>query len=115
MIKKGAVNLLSNGTLLPSDAFLFFSHDNYLGAHVCTVGKVGRRVKVSKFEQNVDRFDVSVDRARSGVVVKHELLHETCDDPLVSWLAATRILNAMLACEVQIHSLPKSCGLNFRI
>jgi hypothetical protein len=68
-----------------------------------------------KFEKSVNGFDVSADRGRSGVVIKHELLHETCDDSLVSWLAAAWVLDAMLADEIQIHSLPKSCGFNFRI
>ncbi len=68
-----------------------------------------------KFEKSVNGFNVSADRGRSGVVVEHELLHETCNDPLVSWLAAAWVLDAMLAGEIQIHSLPKSCGFNFRI
>jgi len=68
-----------------------------------------------KFEQNVDGFDVSTDRCRSGVVIEHELLHETRDDPLISRLASARILNAMLFYEIQVHSLPKSRGFNFRI
>ena len=67
------------------------------------------------FEQNVNGFDVSMDRSGSGVVIEHKLLHETCDDSLVSWFAAARILDAMLLRKVQIDSLPKSCGLNFRI
>jgi hypothetical protein len=68
-----------------------------------------------KFEKSVNGFDVSADHGRSGVVIKHELLHETCNYSLVSWLAAAWVLDAMLADEIQIHSLPKSCGFNFRI
>ena len=52
------------------------------------------------FEQYFDGFNISSDCGRSGVVIKHELLHETCNDPLVSRLAAARILNAMLFCKV---------------
>ena len=82
------------------DAFLFLSHNNYLGTHICTVRKVGGRVNVTKFEQYVDGFNVSLNSGRSGVVIEHELLHETCNGPLVSWLAAAKILNAMLFCKV---------------
>jgi hypothetical protein len=45
----------------------------------------------------------------------HELLDETCDDPFVSWLVATGVLDAMLFDEVYIHSLPKSDGFKLRI
>jgi hypothetical protein len=48
-------------------------------------------------------------------MIEHELLREACDDSLISWFAATRVLDAVLFRKVQIHSLPKSCGLNFRI
>ena len=68
-----------------------------------------------KFEQNVNGFYVSTDRGGLGVVVKHKLLHETRVNSLVSRLAAARILDAMLVCKIQVHSLPKSCGFNFRI
>jgi hypothetical protein len=71
--------------------------------------------KVSKLEQTVDSLNVPADCGRSRVVIEHELLHEACDDPLVSWLAATWVLNAMLTDKIQVHSLPKSCDFSSRI
>jgi hypothetical protein len=91
LVEKGAVNLLSDGTSLPSDAFFFFSRDNNLRAHVRTVGKIGGGVKFTKLEQHIDGLDVSADCGKSRVVIEHELFHKTCDDPLVSRLAAAWI------------------------
>jgi hypothetical protein len=68
-----------------------------------------------KLEQTVDSLDVPTDCGRSRVVIEHELLHEACDDPLVSWLTAEWVLNAILTDKIQVHSLPKSRGFSSRI
>jgi hypothetical protein len=77
--------------------------------------RLGGGVEVSKLEQTVDSLNVPVDCGISRVVIEHELLHEACNDPLVSWLAAAWVLNAMLTDKIYVHSLPKSCGFSSRI
>ena len=51
-------------------------------------------------KQCVDGLDVSADCGRSRVVIQHELLDETCNDPLVSWLVPAWVLDAMLVNEI---------------
>jgi hypothetical protein len=68
-----------------------------------------------KPKQCFNGLNLSFDSPGLGVMIHHQLLNEARDDPFVSRLVATGILDVVLSNEVHIHSLPKSDGFKLKI